>query len=112
LPTYNADCSDCGYESVIFLSLSELSTWDIGAICPSCQAKSEKFRRVIKHAPAIHGGAKASARLAISKKQDDKDKFRYSGEKDAMRHKAFKNTNHEQVAAARESVAKGEFEGF
>jgi hypothetical protein len=112
LPTYNAECSECSYESIIFVSLAELSVWDSDAVCPSCQAQAGKFRRIIKHAPAVHGGVKASARLAVSKKQDDKDRFVYSGEKDAMRHKAFQNTNHEQIAAARESVAKGEFEGF
>ena len=112
MPTYNVECSDCSFETELFMSLRDLAVWDAEAICPSCQAKSGKFRRVIKYAPAIHGGTKAGARLAVSKKQDDKDRFRTSGEKDAMMHKAFKNTNHDQIAAARESVAKGEFEGF
>lgn len=93
------------------IKLSDLAVWDASTPCPQCASIAGVFRRVINHAPASRGGAKAADRLEISRKASVQQKFVGSGEKDDMRHKHSKYCSH-QVANAIESVKKGEFEGF
>ena len=108
MPSYDVECSGCGYCGIENVKLADLDSWDLSAACPNCCAVKSAFRRVIKHAPALHGnGQSVSAQLASKK-----DQFIRSGGRDSMRHDAAKRSNPEQMAAARESVKRGEFEGF
>jgi len=99
MPVYDAKCSQCGFEGTATISMSDLSKWDREALCPACQEGSASYRRIIKMAPSSIGGARPKPQLK-------------SGDMDDMRHKGFKRKNPDQVAAAVESVRKGEFEGF
>ena len=105
MPTYDVECSECGYDSTIIVTLAELSTWDRAATCPSCHGGSTVFRRVIKQAPTRLGGGAIPYRSKHSHGLS-------SGERDTMRHRQAERADHDKVAAARESVRKGEFEGF
>lgn len=111
IPNYDVECSSCGFSDIEMIKLSELTAWDTSALCPQCAGASGVFRRVINHAPASRGGAKAADRLEVSRKASVQQKFVGSGEKDDMRHRHSKHCSH-QVANAIESVKKGEFEGF
>lgn len=108
MPSYDVECSSCGHMDIVVLKLAELAAWDLAAICPSCNGESSQFRRVIKQAPASHGKTHSVSAQLASKKDD----FIRSGGRDAMRHDASKKIDRNQVAAARESVKRGEFEGF
>ena len=110
MPIYDVKCSACGYEDTELLRIADLEAWDLKAACPSCQADHGGFRRVIKQAPSTHEGKNLSHRSNGNKAQP-KHKIGHA-ERDDMLHKASKNVDHAQIAAARESVAKGEFEGF
>ena len=110
MPSYDVECSECGFEDIASVKLAELDEWDRKATCPECEKSG--FHRVIKHAPAGYGGAKASVRSEQSRKAANRDQFVRSGERDDMRHKESKTRDRDQVAAAVENVRKGAFEGF
>ena len=112
MPTYDVECSSCSLQDSQSIKLADLAAWDESSICPSCKATGGVFKRVILRAPAGRSGEKAAARLETSRKETLKANFIGSGEKDAMRHKQAKNFNADQAGALRESVAKGEYEGF
>jgi putative FmdB family regulatory protein len=99
MPVYDVQCSACGYEGTATINMSDISSWDQKALCPSCQEGSSNYRRVIKMAPSSIGNARPKPHTK-------------SSDMDDMRHKGFKRKNPDQVAAAVESVRKGEFEGF
>ncbi len=111
MPTYDVRCSQCGFEGTARMSIQELSTWDRESQCPACSGGPSCFQRIIKMAPASVGGA-TPAQARAAELASSKQKFASSGEKDAMKHREFQKRNPEQVAAAVESVRKGEFEGF
>lgn len=111
MPTYNVRCSQCGFEGTVRLSIQELSTWDCESQCSQCHGDPSCFQRIIKMAPASIGGA-TPAQAKSAELASSKQKFVSSGEKDAMSHRAFQKRNPDRVAAAIESVRKGEFEGF
>lgn len=108
MPSYDVECSLCGYEAVQMIKLADLAAWDLAGNCPECGPVPGHFRRVIKVAPASHGGAKSTARASQSHKTSRKKLFTSSGAKDAMKHEQFKRADQDQIAAARESAAKGE----
>lgn len=108
MPTYDVECSGCGFSTTAVVKIADLADWDRAASCPSCQAERAQFRRVIKQAPITHGGPPSVGSQLASQK----DRFVRSGDRDAMRHEASKRTDRNQIAAARESVKRGEFEGF
>ena len=112
MPNYNVECSDCDFASELSIKLFELDQWDLDAKCPNCQAAAPNYRRVMIYAPASTAGAKSADKAKQSHKESQHKRFIHSGTRDDMRHRQEKKTNHEQVAAARESVKKGEFEGF
>ncbi len=112
MPQYDVGCSQCGLQSSVAVKLADLAAWDLAAECPECKASGGIYCRVFIHAPAGHGGDKSSARSEASKKSSAKSHFVKSGQKDAMMHKQAKNFNREQAGALRDSVAKGEYEGF
>ncbi|WP_141732218.1 FmdB family zinc ribbon protein [Oligoflexus tunisiensis] len=99
MPVYDVQCSACGYEGTATIMMNDLSGWDQKALCPSCEEGSSKYRRIIKKAPSSIGHARPKAQSK-------------SSDLDDMRHKGFKRKDPDQVAAAVESVRKGEFEGF
>lgn len=99
MPTYDVQCSQCGFEDAVSLSISEVPKWDQEAQCPSCQKSNTSFRRIIKQAPATGGKSRPRASLK-------------SSDTDDMRHKAFKKRDSDQISAAVENVRKGTFEGF
>ena len=108
MPIYDVKCATCGFEETVTLRIAELEAWDGSTACPSCHAGQGAFRRIIKKAPSTHEGKNLTHRSAGTT-----PKYAIgSAEKDEMRHKASRNVDRDQVAAARESVAKGEFEGF
>lgn len=102
MPFYDAQCSSCHTENSVQIKISELSTWDLQATCPHCGANAGAYRRIIKSAPAssVQKGFRLPKRTLSS------------GDKDEMRHKGLKHRNSDQVAEAREAVAKGTYEGF
>ncbi|HYX34435.1 MAG: hypothetical protein M3Q07_18370 [Pseudobdellovibrionaceae bacterium] len=99
MPVYDVECKACGYAGTATITISGLTEWDQQAACPSCHEGKSSYRRIIKTAPSSVGGA----RPTVQSKSSDTDD---------MRHKALKRRNPDQVAAAVESVRKGEFEGF
>ena len=107
MPTYDLECSACNHSSTTVLKIAQLSSWDLAAICPQCQAGNSSFRRVIRHAPTLGGTQGVKGQLA-----SQKERFIRSGERDAMRHNASKRVDRDQAAAGIESVRRGEFEGF
>ena len=112
MPNYDVECSDCGLQDIVSVKMIDLAEWDRSAQCPSCEGRDGAFRRVLINAPVGTGGTKATARLEIDRKQTTKDRFTSSGAKDSMLHKQAKKFDYAQASAARESVKKGEFEGF
>jgi len=108
MPTYDVECSACGHADIVVMKMAELTTWDAAAVCPECKAASPTYCRVIRQAPAVHGGNQTIK----SKLEDNKKRFVKSGERDDMRHKASKKVDRGAIEAARESVKRGEFEGF
>jgi putative FmdB family regulatory protein len=112
MPTYDVECSQCSFTTVEVIKLADIVAWDAGATCPHCASAKGEYRRVINQAPASFGGEKSSARSEASRKQGIKEAFVSSGERDAMMHRNAKHHSPEKIAAARESVKKGEFEGF
>jgi len=108
MPVYDVECLGCGYVGLETLRISELDVWDLSAKCPGCAGEKPQFGRVIRSAPARQEkGNSLSGQL-----QSQKESFAKSGGLDAMKHKASQRSNQDQVAAARESVKRGEFEGF
>jgi putative FmdB family regulatory protein len=99
MPVYDVACSVCGYAGAVTVKISDLASWDAEALCPQCKKGDSSFRRVIKSAPSATGAANTRAPLK-------------SSDRDDMRHKEFQRRNPDQVAAAIESVRKGENEGF
>jgi predicted nucleic acid-binding Zn ribbon protein len=112
MPSYDVECSNCGFEDVMVLKISEVDEWDLAARCPHCDGKEGVYRRVMRKAPASYGGAKDSEKSEKSRKAGVKERFVRSGEKDDMRHRESQKRDRHQIAAAVESVRKGEFEGF
>ena len=112
MPNYDVECSNCGLQDIVSVKMIDLAEWDRCAQCPSCEGRDGAFRRVLINAPVGTGGSKATARLEIDRKQTIKDRFTSSGAKDSMLHKQAKKFDYAQASAARESVKKGEFEGF
>jgi len=112
MPTYDVECAKCGFEGIEIMAIAALEAWDQAAKCPQCAGDHTAFRRVIKQAPVSYSGAKAVARSKASHKISMQERFVSSGEKDDMKHRSAKHHNPDKVAAARESVRKGEFEGF
>ena len=110
MPIYDVKCFACGYEGIETVRIADLEAWDLSARCPSCLAEKGGFRRIIKQAPSSHDGKTLSHYTA--KKGGPKKNLISSADRDDMMHKGAKNVDQAQVAAARESVAKGEFEGF
>ena len=96
MPSYDVECSSCGYETITMVKLADLSAWDLAATCPECKLSGGAFRRVIKTAPMSLSGVKST-----------KTKLK-SADKDAMRHQHGKRENKEAKAAAIESARKGE----
>ncbi|HET9237693.1 MAG TPA: hypothetical protein VFO10_10600 [Oligoflexus sp.] len=99
MPVYDVACSLCGYAGTATIKINDLSSWDAEALCPNCKKGDSSFRRIIKSAPATTGSAAHKAEFK-------------SSDRDDMRHKEFQRRNPDQVAAAIESVRKGENEGF
>lgn len=99
MPVYDVKCSACGYAGTTTITINDIPHWDQNALCPACHEGSSNYRRIIKTAPSSVGGARPKAQLT-------------AGDRDDMRHKEFQRRNPDQVAAAVESVKKGEFEGF
>lgn len=97
MPVYDVQCSACGFAGTATIRITDLAAWDQKALCPTCQQGSSNYRRVIKMAPASPSGARPQSQLK-------------SSEKDDMRHREFQRRNPDQIAAAVESVRKGEFE--
>lgn len=112
MPTYDVECSACGFSGEEMIKLADLGRWDEGQPCPACAAAKGEFRRVISAVNLRHSGPKATARSEASRKRSLKDTFTSSGAKDDMRHNNARHVKPEKVAAAVESVRKGEFEGF
>ena len=112
IPSYDVECSKCGFEDIAVLKIAELNAWDTDAHCPKCEGGAAVFRRVIRTAPVSYGGDKALEKSAASKKSTQKALFTSSGERDAMRHRESQTRDRHQVAEAVENVKKGRFEGF
>lgn len=112
MPTYDVECSNCGFEDTTVLKIADLDRWDAEASCPKCEKENGVYRRVIRNAPPSYGGAKALMKSELSKKSTDKALFASSGERDAMRHRESKTRDRHQVAEAVDNVKKGRFEGF
>ena len=110
MPSYDVMCSACEYETVLDMRISELSQWDLTAVCPHCNAGSGAFRRVIRQAAALNGGEKNQRRSQLSKKADARSLG--SGVKDDMLHKQWQKEDKHQIAEAREIVKSGKYEGF
>lgn len=108
MPTYDVECSECGFAATVVLKLAELDAWDASRACPTCQGGSSKYRRVVRKAPATIHGASNGSRFRPAKTPG----FSRSSESDSMRHQQGQRADRDQIAAARESVKKGEFEGF
>lgn len=108
MPSYDAECAACGYEAIALIKLAELDAWDKSALCPECGGDASSYRRVIKNAPFGRVGGEGSARAEAARKKSAKAAFRRSGARDGMLQKANARVDQNQVAAARESAAKGE----
>ena len=106
MPTYDVQCSECGYSGSVAMKIAALPNWDETAACPSCKLTKPQFRRVIRQAPASYGNAQTTKAMLASKKEQ----FVRSGARDTMRHDATKRVDRNQIEAARESVKRGEFE--
>ena len=112
MPIYDVSCLACGYENSETVSFAELEAWDLQAVCPSCHADGGRFCRVIKHAPSVHGAAGGVTRFDAARRGTSGRPAMSSTAKDEMMHKASKSVDKDKIAAARESVKNGEFEGF
>ena len=108
MPTYDVSCASCDYHALVCLKIKELPAWDAGAVCPQCSASREQFHRVIAGTLASRPNARGLQAQLTANKQ----RFARSGERDDMRHKASLRSNKDEVKAARESLKRGEFEGF
>lgn len=97
MPVYDVQCSACGFAGTATIKIQDLNNWDQAAQCPGCQQGRENYRRVIRMAPSSPSGARPQSQFK-------------SSERDDMRHREFLRRNPDQIAAAVESVRKGEFE--
>ncbi|MCX6128329.1 MAG: hypothetical protein NTX25_04605 [Proteobacteria bacterium] len=112
MPNYDTACSHCDYESLEQIKISDLVAWDLQASCPHCGDSAGAYRRVIRQGVAIRSGSKAAERSAQAKKNDNKERFVKSGERDDMLHRQVQKTDRHQIAEAREIVKSGKYEGF
>ncbi len=108
MPTYDVECSECGFASDIVLRLADLDDWDQSSVCPKCEGKDGAYRRVIKQAPR----GQVRAHTLKDKMKSNNEQFVKSGGRDDLRHAASKRENKDQQAEAREIVRHGLYEGF
>jgi putative FmdB family regulatory protein len=113
MPTYDYECSECGYYEEVFQKFSEKPL----VRCPEC--KKHKFRRVILNAPHISVKGEPTTiqhladrntqklgkyELQAKEKADNIDKVR----KDAEANNSRRNINKMTAAQKKNYIEKGE----
>ncbi|MBF0442316.1 MAG: zinc ribbon domain-containing protein [Oligoflexales bacterium] len=101
MPSYDALCSQCGYEGIVVMRIANLSDWDMNAICPRCHHGEGAFHRVIKQAVWVATGGSSLPKKAGSSSVNDESK-----------HRQWQKEDKAQIAEAHDIVKHGKYEGF